>query len=118
MHRRKFLAAAAVASAVPFSAAARAGPSAGIKVLETYLSNADQFPDGIWPAPGTPLSLQRAPQRAFDTRSVQVLDPDGTPLGYVPPASAQVLAALMDHGTGTSAIAGTSGTLSIFILPA
>lgn len=115
MERRNFLAMAVAASAAPLSVGAGVRPSSRIKVLDTYLTNADQFPQGSWPAPGSPLALRRDPLHAFDTRSVAVVDPSGTPLDYVPPASAEVLAALMDNGTAAVATAGAGGKLSMFL---
>lgn len=85
-------------------------------MLDSYLTNIEQFPQVPWPDPGTRLSLQRDPTRAYDPRAILVIGRKGEPMGYLPPASSGLLAALMDNGTEADAEVGRSGTLSIFIV--
>lgn len=116
MLRRSFLVAATAATTVPVTIAVAQSPSQSIKVLDTYLTNAELFPNKAWPRTGTNLVLRRDPDRTFDPTSIQVLDEAYSPLGYLPPVSAQVLGVLMDHGTATAATALTGGRLSVSIV--
>jgi hypothetical protein len=52
---------------------------------------------------GLPLVLRREPGNRCDTRAVQVLDPTGRRIGYVPRNKNERLAALMDSGAPVSA---------------
>lgn len=116
MHRRSLLVAGAGAfAAVPFGANPGAAAPTGLKVLESYVTNREQFAQPDWPDEGTVMALRRDPARRFDPRSIQILDSHGSPLGYLPPSSAHVLAALMDHGLQAEAVAEKEGRLTVFL---
>jgi len=105
MHRRSFVMAGA--AALPLAAAALAAgaaPAMGhrVRVLTTPLANAERFPAVPAPAAGAALTLEREPDRRFDPASVRVADAAGNPLGYLPPASAAAISALMDAGVPAS----------------
>ncbi len=116
MQRRNFLVTAAAATTVPMSSAVAGPSSRKIKVLDTYLTNAELFPKHASLQPGARLLLRRDPQRTYNPASIQVLDEAGVPLGYLPPVSAQVLGVLMDHGTTAEAMVSSGGKLSVSIL--
>lgn len=120
MQRRKFLAAGTAASLLlPAAAGAATSPSRGrIKVLDSYLTNAEHFPSARWPNRGARLSLRRDRSRAFDRLAVLVIGTEGEPIGYLPPASSGLLAALMDHGIEADAEAESNGSLSVFVATA
>lgn len=102
MERRSFLAGAGGAlAALPFAAgtaAAARGEAGGIGLLRSYVTNLDQFPQAQAPEPNEALRLERRPDRAYDPASIAVLRGDGSQLGYLPSASAGLLAALLDQG--------------------
>ncbi|MCJ8519448.1 hypothetical protein ABID21_002328 [Pseudorhizobium tarimense] len=102
MERRSFLTGAGGALvALPFAAgSAAAAPDAtgGVRVLRSYVANRDQFPQAQAPEPNETLRLERRPDRAYDPTSIAVLRGDGSQLGYLPSASAGLLAALLDQG--------------------
>ncbi len=62
-----------------------------------------QFPQAQAPEPNEILQLERRPERAYDPASIAVLRGDGSQLGYLPSASAGLLAALLDQGFGAYA---------------
>lgn len=116
MERRSFLTGAGGAlAALPFAtgaAAAASGPTGGVGLLRSYVANRDQFPQAQAPEPNEILQLERRPERAYDPASIAVLRGDGSQLGYLPSASAGLLAALLDQGFGAYAttLPGTGGS--------
>ncbi|MFN7102038.1 MAG: HIRAN domain-containing protein [Pseudorhizobium sp.] len=108
MERRSFLAGAggALASLPLMAATAAAGePKAGIRLLRSYVANRDQFPQARPPEVDEILRLRRRPDRSFDPASIAVERRDGSQLGYLPPASTGMLAALLDAGFSAHAVA-------------
>jgi hypothetical protein len=108
MERRSFLAGAGGALAsLPLAATAMAAgePKAGIRLLRSYVANRDQFPQARQPDENEVLRLRRRPDRSFDPSSIAVEKRDGSQLGYLPPASTGMLAALLDTGFGAYAVA-------------
>ncbi|MBS0503062.1 MAG: HIRAN domain-containing protein [Proteobacteria bacterium] len=47
---------------------------------------------------GTPLTLRREPDNAYDRRAIEVLDAAGRKLGYVPRSDNPAVARMMDAG--------------------
>jgi hypothetical protein len=96
MERRHFV--ASMAAMIPLAAAARPRGAAAaghpLKVLTTRVANGI---GGMPPAAGR-WRLVRVTDRAFDPLSIALVDDAGTRHGYVPPARAGVLAALLDAG--------------------
>ncbi|MBU1316391.1 MAG: HIRAN domain-containing protein [Alphaproteobacteria bacterium] len=107
MERRSFLAGAGGALAsLPLAAAAMAAgePKAGIGLLRSYVANRDQFSQARLPEVNEILRLRRRPDRSFDPTSIAVEKRDGSQLGYLPPASTGMLAALLDNGFNAYAV--------------
>jgi len=105
MHRRSFVMAGAAAlplAAAAFPAGATSPVGRRVRVLTTPLANAERFPAVPSPAAGAALTLEREPDRRFDPASVRVADAAGNPLGYLPPARAAAISALMDAGVPAS----------------
>jgi hypothetical protein len=117
MERRRFVATAAL---VPLTASAwlagraeTAASGSPLKVLTTHVANpmGDAMPqEGRW-------RLVRVTDRAFDPLAVALVDEAGVRRGYLPPARAGVLSALLDAGaTGfTSASRAAPGKVDVFL---
>jgi hypothetical protein len=105
MHRRMFLAGAGGMLALsPLSSGKSHAAGGDVKILSTHVTNRDHFPNAGMPRPNEVLILERAPQRAFNPFSIAVVTPAGQQIGYLPPASTGILAALLDAGFRAFAI--------------
>lgn len=114
MKRRSFVLAAGgalCAGTVSAPAAHTQGDAApaALWLGDVYLTNREQFPQIALPVAGERLQLRRERDRRFDPRSIQVLTAAGMPLGYLPPASCAILAAMIDAGLSAFGIAGPAG---------
>lgn len=110
MKRRSFvLAAGGAFSAGMLPATAMPGrgekPETVLWLGRSYLTNQEQFADASGPAAGERLVLRRRGDRRFDPRSIEVLTAASRPLGYLPPSSCAILAAIMDAGQIAFAVA-------------
>ena len=84
-----------------------------VKVLTTHVANCDpQAP----PPAGSRYRLVRE-SRAFDPLGVALVGPTGERYGYVPPARASILAALLDQGADGYAepSPGMAGKVDVFL---
>lgn len=114
MRRRLFLAGAGgVLTSLPLGAAAKpAGQSAtDLPLLQSYITNREQFPDGQIAHADELLTLERRPQRKYHAASIAVMRSNGLQLGYLPLDSTAVLAALLDEGFGLYAKPSAQGAI-------
>ena len=75
-------------------------------MLRTVVTNLPaNLPLGV--AAGTRLVLKRAPERAYDPRSIAAFTIDGQRLGYLPGRPTRVIAALMEQGVEVEALVVT-----------
>jgi hypothetical protein len=93
MKRRLFVASLSAVPALAALVSSSAAAPRRVKVLTTHVANLSA---GASLSPG-PWRLERE-ARDFDPSGVALVDAGGARLGYVPPARAAVLAALLDDG--------------------
>ncbi|MBM3604184.1 MAG: hypothetical protein FJX25_05345 [Alphaproteobacteria bacterium] len=88
----------------------QAAPARKVEVLTTHPSYT-----GRQPQRGQRLILRRSRTLAQGLSAVAVETAAGSPLGYLPPAPAEVLARLLDHGLKASAEVIEAGQLRVFL---
>ena len=117
MDRRLFLAGCVAATpAVGLAPAGQAAPRTGVvPLLRARVVNPDLFGPAPRPSAGARLALRRDRERSFDPAAIAVVGEGGAGLGYLPPASARPLAALMDAGLRLWAEAEPGSLLTVSV---